>query len=84
MLFILNKINDFYRFNHAFTSWTCENVTELHYSTAEHIATFQCSLHLCRLPSSTLVKGRYFCLKEVAVPPLQPLATAVCNTMLLV
>ena len=35
-------------------------------------------------PLLPLNKSRYFCLKEVAVPHLQPLVTAVSNTMLLV
>jgi hypothetical protein len=38
-----------------FTSWTCQNFTELHDNIAESIHIFQFSLHLCRQSSSTFL-----------------------------
>ena len=37
-----------------FTSWTCENFTEFHYTIGEGIIISQCSLHFCQQSPSTL------------------------------
>jgi hypothetical protein len=69
---VLLKYDVFSASVYLFTSYTCENVTELRYNMYDSVDMFQCSHHACHLSSYTHVKYHVFSLSKF-VRPLQSL-----------
>ena len=66
-----------------FTSWTCENSTEPHYSFAEGIVLFSVVSTFVDILVPPLNKTMCFQTVKVAVPPPQPLAHSVLQHLVI-